>query len=372
MCRKASVALFILILGPIFIPFACAQYDPDSLFQFSKEWQRPVNETNLDFNFDPGPLIDERDLLRLIEEWKDQAPTETPTSNTPTATPTPTNSPSITTTPTATWTPATGDLVIDLTGGIQVAFMLIPAGSFDMGAEYDPIWSGSNERPVHSVTIGYDFYVGKTEITQAQWLAVMQRWPYDKYNPNTYSKYGLGDNYPAYFITWNDCHNFITALNQLGQGTFRLPSEAEWEYACRAGTTTRFYFGDSDGCWTECDDCAAGVLPGNRTDYMWYCGNNTDLLFGTKPVGQLIPNDFGLCDMHGDVYEWCEDDWHNSYTSAPEDGSPWVESPRAYYRVARGGSWGYDAKYCRSASRTGPSADRRSSSIGFRIVREVE
>jgi len=358
MCRKASVAVFILILGSIFIPTACAQYDPDSLFQFSKEWQRPVNETNLDFNFDPGPLIDERDLLGLIQEWKGAVPTETPIPNTPTATPTPTS------------TPASGDLIIDLTGGVQMAFMLIPAGSFNMGAD-DPIWGSLSEQPVHPVTIGYDFYMGKTEITQAQWLAVMQSWPSDKYNPNTYSEDGLGDNYPAYFISWNDCQNFITALNQLGQGTFRLPSEAEWEYACRAGTTTRFYFGDSDDCWFECDDCAAGVSPGNRTDYMWYCGNNSPE--GTKPVGQLIPNDFGLYDMHGNVAEFCEDDWHDTYGgNAPEDGSPWVESPRAYYRVARGGSWYFHARYCRSASRHNPSSDYRSSSFGFRLVREVD
>ena len=370
MCRKASVAVFILILGSVLIPTACAQYDPDSLFQFSKEWQRPVNETNLDFNFDPGPLIDERDLLGLIQKWKGAAPTETPLPNTPTATPTPTNTPSITETPTATWTPVSGDLVIDLTGGVQIAFMLIPAGSFDMGAEYDPIWSGSNERPVHPVTIGYDFYMCRTEITQAQWLAVMQSWPSDKYNPNTYSQYGLGDNYPAYFISWNHCQNFITALNQLGQGTFRLPSEAEWEYACRAGTTTRFYFGDSDDCWIECDDCAAGVMPGKRSDYMWFCGSIGPE--GTIPVGQFIPNGFGLYDMHGNAWEWCEDDWHNNYTNAPEDGSPWVESPRAYNRVMRGGSRNEYAKYCRSASRGAVSGDSGSNSIGFRLMREAE
>jgi len=359
MCRKASVAVFILILGPIFIPTACAQYDPDSLFQFSKEWQRPVNETNLDFNFDPGPLIDERDLLGLIQEWKGAVPTETPLPNTPTATPTPT------------WTPASGDLIIDLTGGVQMAFMLIPAGSFDMGAEYDPIWTYLSEEPVHSVTIEYEFYMCKTEITQAQWLAVMQSWPSDKYNPNTYSESGLGDSYPAYFISWNDCQSFITTLNQLGQGTFRLPSEAEWEYACRAGTTTRFYFGDSDDCWTECDDCAAGVFPGNRTDYMWFCGSIGP--YGTIPVGQLIPNDFGLFDMHGNVWELCEDDWHNDYWHAPpEDGSPWVESSRGYYRVARGGSRNDNAKICRSASRGNISANARSDSLGFRLVREEE
>jgi len=188
------------------------------------------------------------------------------------------------------------DLLIDLGGGVTMEMVRIPAGSFQMGA--DDSWAYSDEQPVHEVTISKDFYMGQTEITQAQWLAVMGT------NPAQY--YGVGDNYPVYYVSWDDCQNFITALNQLGQGTFRLPSEAEWEYACRAGTTTRFYFGDSDGCGTLCEDCAAGVLPGNRTDYMWYCGNNGSygsVDYGSKEVGLLEPNGFGLYDMHGNVFE---------------------------------------------------------------------
>jgi formylglycine-generating enzyme required for sulfatase activity len=186
--------------------------------------------------------------------------------------------------------------------------------------------------------------------------------------------YGLGNNYPAYHVSWDDARNFIAALNthitNTGQGTaaFRLPTEAEWEYACRAGTTTRFYFGDSLGCSAvDCSDCAAGVLSGNRSDYMWYCGNYAPN--GCKPVGGKLPNAFGLYDMSGNLWEWCEDDWHSDYTGAPTDGSAWVYSPRGTGgRVFRGGCWDNDAKYCRSAIRGAYFYDFREYFLGFRLA----
>ena len=262
---------------------------------------------------------------------------------------------------------------IDLGNGVTMDMVRIPAESFDMGSMDDSSWSGRYpcEQPVHPVTIGSDFYMCKTEVTQAQWRAVMGSWPDSTYNPPNYPEYDLCDDYPAYYISWDDCQNFVTALNQLGQGTFRLPSEAEWEYACRAGTTTRFYFGDSDGCGTACEDCAAGVLPGNRSDYMWYCGNNGSYGsadYGSKEVGQLEPNDFGLFDMHGNVWEWCQDYWHEGYTGAPVDGSAW-ESPTSSYRVLRGGHWHNHARFCRSAGRYYNSPVNRHDSVGVRIVR---
>jgi len=246
----------------------------------------------------------------------------------------------------------------------------IPAGSFMMGSNEGPDWSRCHEdngwsnceQPVHEVTIGYDFYMGKFELTQAQWLAVMESWPY--WDPADYG-YGHGPNYPAYCISWNNCQNFVKELNKLGLGTFRLPSEAEWEYACRAGTTTRFYFGDSIECGTSCEDCAAGVLPGNRSDYMWYCGNNSPK--GTKPVGGKLPNDFGLYDMNGNVYEWCQDYWHQGYAGAPDDGCVW-ESSMGSYRVLRGGTWGSDARECRAANRNVSPPDSQSTRHGARFV----
>ena len=259
--------------------------------------------------------------------------------------------------------------------------VLISAGSFQMGSDDDSSWSWCHEDnncdfctncelPVHTVNINYNFYMCKTEITQAQWLAVMSSWP--SYWPS--STYGLGDNFPAYYISWDDCQNFVLALNQLGQGTFRLPSEAEWEYACRAGTTMRFYFGNSDGCDTECEDCAAGTLPANRSDYMWYCGNNGSdgtPQYGSKAVGAKLSNAFGLFDMSGNIWEWCQDYWHDGYDGAPADGSAW-ELPASLYRVFRGGDWDSNAQNCRSCARNGSYSDYRDYNIGVRIVRTTD
>ena len=181
-----------------------------------------------------------------------------------------------------------------------------------------------------------------------------------------------GETHPVEQVSWNYVQSFLTELNEhianTSQGTVtaRLPSEAEWEYACRAGTTTRFYFGDSLECAADCSDCAAGVLPGNRTDYMWYCGNYS---WGS-PVGEKIPNAFGLYDMSGNAGEWCEDDWHDDYTGAPIDGSPWIDTPRGSSRVFRQG-YGH-AGGCRSASRYRKGTDDSDITIvlGFRIVTE--
>ena len=249
-----------------------------------------------------------------------------------------------------------------LPGGVALEMVRIPAGSFLMGRYDGERSSDSKEDPQHEVNIGYDFYMGKYEVTQAQWLAVMGSWPGDA--PS--STYGVGDNYPAYYVSWNDAQDFITALNNYTGQTFRLPSEAEWEYACRAGTQTRFYFGDSLDCDDDYEDCAAGVLPGNRTDYMWYQGNDDP--FGSKPVGGLLPNGFGLFDMSGNVWEWCQDWYHSSYSGAPVDGSAW-ESPTGSSRVTRGGDWGRSAGSCRSAYRYLFSTSYRFLYFGFRLAR---
>ena len=238
---------------------------------------------------------------------------------------------------------------------------------------YDGEVSGNdNEDPQHAVDIAYDFYMGKYEVTQAQWLALMGAWPV---SPPTYS-FGVGENRPVYYIPWNSAQGFVMALNNhiaaTGQGplTVRLPSEAEWEYACRTGTQTRFYFGDSPSAYDVCGDYAAGTLPGNRTDYMWYCGNNY-LVSGVKSAGGKLPNAFGLFDMHGNAWEWCEDDWHAYYTGAPADGGAWVDAPRATYRVLRGGGWDDTGRECRSARRKYMSPSSASGyNTGFRVAAE--
>ena len=218
----------------------------------------------------------------------------------------------------------------------------------------------ANEGPVHQVTIGYDFYLGETEVTQGQWEAVMGSRPAQDF--------GEGNDYPVYNVSWDDCQAFLAALNALGQGTFRLPSESEWEYACRAGTTTRFYFGDSLGCADECENCDAAkdvIFIDSRADYMWFCANG-----GTSahPVRQRFANFFGLYDMAGNVYEWCQDIYHSDYTGAPTDGSAW-ESGGELNRVVRGGIWDSSAVGCRSAFRSRRSPDGGGLDIGFRLAR---
>lgn len=261
------------------------------------------------------------------------------------------------------------ELTLLLPGDIPLELVWIPAGTFMMGRYPGEPNSLSNEDPQHEVTLTDGFWLGKYEITQQQWLAVMGSWPVVP--PDVTA--GLGNNYPAYNISWQDAKQFITSLNMhvvtSGQGplTTRLPSEAEWEYACRAGTQTRFYFGDSLDCDRLCEDCAAGVLSGNRSDYMWYCGNNTPE--GTKAVGGKIPNACGLYDMSGNLYEWCEDDYHSNYIGAPVDGSAWINSPRAGYRILRGGRWNWVAQYCRSSRRNGNGTPTDfSTSTGFRLA----
>ena len=253
-----------------------------------------------------------------------------------------------------------------LPGGVPLVLVQVPAGTFQMGSPATERSRNSDEGPVHTVTIGYAFYMGKTEVTQRQWLALMGSWP----GTAPSFPYGWGAAYPAYYVSWDDAKDFIAALNAhlaaTGQGplTVRLPSEAEWEYACRAGTQTRFSFGDSLGVDDQCED------DGVRSQYMWYCGNDRDwgtAAYGTKPVGTKLPNRFGLYDMHGNVWEWCEDWWHSSYSGAPVDGSARVV-PTASYRVRRGGFWESGARICRSADRRRSTPTSRLSYMGFRLA----
>jgi len=253
-------------------------------------------------------------------------------------------------------------ITLTLPGDVKLEMVRIRAGVFQMGSPKKERGRSSDEGPVRKVTINYDFYMGKYEVTQAQWKAVMGR--------NPVYRCGIGDNYPASHISWDSCQAFISKLNQLGKGTFRLPSEAEWEYACRAGSRQRFYFGDSLECGDTSEDCKAGTLSGKRSDYMWYCGNNSpwgDPDFGAKPVGQKLPNVFGLYDMHGNVWEWCLDEYHPNYKGAPTDSSVW-QTKAGTPRVLRGGAWDYYAWKCRSAVRCGYTPGKGYTFHGLRLV----
>lgn len=248
------------------------------------------------------------------------------------------------------------EMTIMLPGDVPLVLVRIPAGTFLMGRYPGEQDSLSDEDPQHSVTISQDFYMGKYEVTQQQWLAVMGSWRPGK-APS--SENGVGNTYPVYYVSWNDVQNFITVLNthitntNQGPATIRLPSEAEWEYACRSGTVTRFYWGNDP------DYSQIG-------DYAWYGGNRTH--HGSKPVGKKLANAFGLHDMSGNVWEWCEDDRHDNYTGAPSNGSAWVDAPRGSYRVLRGGGLFDDVRYCRAASRSICSPGFFSYWSGFRVA----
>ena len=219
--------------------------------------------------------------------------------------------------------------------GVPLEMIYVPGCSFKMGS---PEGEGyDSERPQHDVTVS-GFYIGKFQITQAQWEAVMGK------NPSHFK----GDPaLPVESVSWNEAKQFCEKLAQMTGKAYRLPSEAEWEYACRAGTTGD-YAGDLDAM-------------------AWYSENSGGK---THPVGQKQPNAFGLYDMHGNVWEWCEDDWHDSYAGAPTDGRVWVHTPsRGSYRVDRGGSWYDIAVLCRSAYRLRYAPGDRIDNLGFRLLR---
>ena len=179
---------------------------------------------------------------------------------------------------------------------------------------------------------------------------------------NPASRYGVGDDYPVHTVSWSDCQTFVETLNGMGLGAFRLPTEAEWEYACRAGADTRFSFGDA----LECSDSTSYC--GLMDEYMWWRGNNTygDNVYGSKEVGLKLPNPWGLYDMHGNLWEWCSD-WHGSYSSRSQVDP---RGPRGgSYRVMRGGNWFTYAQDCRSALRGYALPDTRASAFGFRLLR---
>ncbi len=233
-----------------------------------------------------------------------------------------------------------------LTNSIGMELVLIPAGMFQMGSPASEPGRRDHEGPVHQVTIGRPFYLGKYEVTQAQWRAVMGTSP---------SFFPSCDTCPVERVSWNDVQGFIEELNEReGVASYRLPSEAEWEYAARAGTTTAYSFGDAE----------------NRLGlYAWFRGNSSGY---TRPVGGKRPNDFGLYDVHGNVREWVQDCWNENYVGAPSDGRAWVTGD-CRRRVLRGGSWGTSpgSGYLRSADRDRFTADYGYTSVGFRIARSL-
>jgi len=228
----------------------------------------------------------------------------------------------------------------NLPNGLTLEMVGLPAGQFLMGSPDSDPDARDSEKPQHQVKVN-SFAIGKYPVTQAQYEAVMGTNPsWFKNNPQN----------PVEKVRWNDAQAFCQKLSQITGKTYRLPTEAEWEYACRGGTTTRYYFGD--------DVSQLG-------DYAWHGGNSQNT---THPVGQKKPNAWGLHDMIGNVWEWCEDNLHDNYIGAPTDGSAWIKNGNDY-QILRGGSWGDVPLRCRSAVRVnGLRRDDRDDDLGFRVV----
>jgi formylglycine-generating enzyme required for sulfatase activity len=240
--------------------------------------------------------------------------------------------------------------IIELPRVIELEMIAIPGGNFLMGSPDSEARRSTTESPQHQVTLA-GFWMGKYPVTQAQYQAIMGN------NPS----YFKGDNRPVENVSWHEAMEFCDFLSQkLGQH-YTLPSEAQWEYACRAGTTTPFYFGDT----------LTTNIANYDGNYTYANGLKGIYREKTTEVGSFPPNGFGLYDMHGNVWEWCLDHFHDSYNGAPSDGSAWVTGGNSDLRILRGGSWFCIPRLCRCAYRFSNSPDYRSSRNGFRVVREL-
>jgi formylglycine-generating enzyme required for sulfatase activity len=230
------------------------------------------------------------------------------------------------------------EIYADRTNSIGIKFIRIKNGEFMMGSnEY------KNEQRIHNVTIDSPFYLSIFPVTQHEWKVIMGD------NPSFFK----GDDLPVEYVSWDDVQEFIKKLNKKeNTHKYRLPSEAEWEYAVRAGTITGYSFGD--------DDSKLG-------EYAWYIENSGGK---THPVGKKRKNPWGLYDVYGNIWEWVQDEWHDTYNGAPADGSAWEDGVNAY-RVNRGGSWFDNARYCRSALRYHYTPGSRFHFLGFRLLKEM-
>jgi formylglycine-generating enzyme required for sulfatase activity len=237
--------------------------------------------------------------------------------------------------------------VENLGNSVTLQMVAIPGGTFQMGSPTTEKSRYSGESPQHSVNVSA-FSIGRYPVTQAQYEAVMGK------NPSHFK----GAKRPVEQVSWNDAQEFCKKLSQKTGRTYRLPSEAEWEYACRAKTTTPFHFGETMTSALANYDATVTYQSEPKGEYREQ----------TTDVGIFPANAFGLCDMHGNVWEWCEDIYHKNYEGAPTDGSAWNVGGESNIRVLRGGSWIYNPRVCRSAARSWYVAGIRYLYFGFRVV----
>ena len=234
---------------------------------------------------------------------------------------------------------------LTMTNSLGMTFKYIPAGTFLMGSPSNELGRKSTEAQ-HTVTISKPFYMQTTEVTQGQWKLVM-----NNNNPSSFSN--CGDNCPVENISWNDTLAFIEALNAMGEGTYSLPTEAQWEYAARAGVKTAYINGDISNTMTDANLGQVG----------WYNSNSSS---ATHPVAQKPPNAWGLYDIHGNVYEWCQD-WYGGYPGGPVTDP--LGPTSGTLKICRGGAWFGDAQDCRLASRGNPPPDLRRNDFGLRLLK---
>ncbi len=244
-----------------------------------------------------------------------------------------------------------------LSDEVDLDMIQIPGGTFLMGSPQEELENYPDEQPQHSVTVP-SFFMGRYPITQAQWRVVAAYPEIErelKPDPSEFQ----GENRPVEQVSWEDAVEFCQRLSVKTSRSYRLPSEAEWEYACRAGTQTPFHFGetltDEFANYDATEVYGHGVKGEDRGE--------------TTEVGQFPSNNFGLHDMHGNVWEWCQDDWHEDYEGAPEDGSAWLDGEsKNNAKVLRGGSWGYYPRLCRCAVRGNYTRDYFDFLRSFRVV----
>lgn len=239
------------------------------------------------------------------------------------------------------------DTLIQFSPALSFHFQYIPSGTFIMGSPAEEAMRGKDEGPQHEVAITKGLYLGTYEVTQAQWEQVMGE------NPAVFQSLEKSSRHPVEFVSWNDCQEFISQLNAMGKGTFRLPTEAEWEYACRAGTQSPYYWGDK-------------MKQNGSSDYAWA---NSRSFAQTHTVGSKQPNAWGLYDMSGNVWEWCQD-WFDSYPSESQTNPRGPEEGKM--KVFRGGSWYDFYESHRSANRHKHAPDEQYAAIGLRLVWEAE
>ena len=246
----------------------------------------------------------------------------------------------------------------DLGNSVALEMVSVPDGKFVMGAPEGEEGSDDDERPQHQVTVK-QFFMGKYPVTQAQWRAIASL-PKVERDLDSDPSYFKGDHRPVEQVNWYDAVEFCARLSKKTGREYRLPSEAEWEYACRAGTTTPFHFGET----------ITGELANYDASSTYADEPKGDYREETTPVGHFPPNAFGLYDMHGQVWEWCADTWHENYDGAPTDGSAWTEGENDNRSFLRGGSWLIIPQVCRSASRYDDILGRDGNNhiIGFRVA----